>query len=107
MLFRSAAAVRAGQGHARSRIGAGDRLRDARVVFPREREAVRRHRLSRDAGRGDNALLDSFRIFSILRPFRRSQAAFVNDDRFCFQNSGEFGQELLPYGDKRLSPLAL
>ena len=47
--------------------------------------------------------MDSFRISSILRPFRRSQAAFVNDDRFCFQNSGEFGQELLPYGDKRLS----
>ena len=100
------AAIRAGQGHARGRIGAGGRLRDARVVFLREHEAVRRHRLSRDAGRGDNALLDSFRIFSILRPFRRSQAAFVNNDCFCFQNSGEFGQELLPYGDKRL-PLSI
>ena len=28
-----AAAIHAGQGHARSRIGAGGRLRDARVVF--------------------------------------------------------------------------
>ena len=98
-----AAAVRAGQGHARGRIGAGGRFRDARVVLLREHQAVRRHRLSRDAGRGDNALLDSFRIFSILRPFRRSQAAFVNDDRFCFQNPGEFGQELLLYGNKRMT----
>ena len=98
-----AAAVRAGQGHARGRIGAGGRLRDARVVLLREHQAVRRHRLSRDAGRGDNALLDSFRIFTILRPFRRSQAAFVNDDRFCFQNPGEFGDEFLPGAGQRFS----
>jgi len=98
-----APAVRAGQGHARSRIGAGGRFRDARVVLLREHQAVRRHRLSRDAGRGDNALLDSFRIFSILRPFRRSQAAFVNDDRFCFQNPGEFGDEFLPGAGQRFS----
>jgi len=103
---RVAAAVRAGQSHARGRIGAGGRLRDARVVLLREHPTIHRHHLCRNAGRGDNALLDFFRISSILRPFRRSQAAFVNNDRFCFQNSGEFGQELLPYGDKRL-PLSI
>lgn len=59
------------------------------MVLLREHQTVRRHRLSRDAGRGDNALLDSFRIFTILRPFRRSQAVFGCISKFVYSISGD------------------
>ena len=54
-------------------------------ILLRERKAIHRHRFGGDVGCGNSAVLNTFRILTILRPLRGSQAAFANKNGFTLQ----------------------
>ena len=47
-------------------------------ILLREHNAIHRHRFGGDVGGGNNAVLNTFRILTILRLLRGSQAAFAD-----------------------------
>ena len=51
----------------------------------RECKAIHRHRFGGDVGCGNSAVLNTFRILTILRPLRGSQAAFADKNGFALQ----------------------
>ena len=46
-------------------------------ILLREHKAIHSHRFDGDVGGGNRAVLNTFRILTILRPLRGSQAAFA------------------------------
>ena len=52
-------------------------------ILLRERNAIHRHRFGGDVGCGNSAVLNMFRIRTILRSLRGSQAAFADKNGFA------------------------
>ena len=65
------------------------------AVLLREHKAIHRHRFGGDVGGGNSTVLNTFRILTILRPLRGSQAAFADKNRFALQHGRQLRDELL------------
>ena len=70
--------------------GSGEGSRDACRIFLQERKSIHHHRFGGDIRCGDSTVLRSFRAVIIDTPLRRSQAAFVDNERFVFRSAAKY-----------------
>ena len=84
------AAICLHQHHATGGKAACGRGHNTRRVLLRERKSIHHHRFGGDIRCGDSTVLRSFRAVIIDRPIRRSQAAFVDNERFVFRRTAKY-----------------
>ena len=96
-IFRScfAAAIRLREQHAACGVAARGGGHHTRRILLREHKAIHRHRFGGDVGGGNSAVLNTFRILTILHPLRGSQAAFADKHRFILQRGRQLRDDLL------------
>ena len=74
-------------------------------ILLRERKAIHRHRFGGDVGGGNRAVLNTFRILTILRPLRGSQAAFADKNGFALQSGRKLRDVLSLHAGKAIALL--
>ena len=74
-------------------------------ILLRERNAIHRHRFGGDVGGGNSAALNTFRILTILRQLRGSQAAFADKNGFALLRGRKPLDELPLHAGKAIALL--
>ena len=75
------------------------------VSFCEKHKAIHRHRFGGDVGGGNSAALNTFRILTILRQLRGSQAAFADKNGFALLRGRKLLDELPLHAGKAIALL--